>query len=43
MQKVIKISLAVAAISVLAACGGGDETPANPISKYAGTYGMHSW
>jgi hypothetical protein len=40
MQKAIKISLAVASIVVLAACGGGDETPANPISKYVGTYYM---
>jgi hypothetical protein len=38
MQKAIKISLAVASIVVLAACGGGDETPANPTSKYVGTY-----
>jgi hypothetical protein len=38
MQKAIKISLAVAAIAVLAACGGGNDTPANPMSKYAGTY-----
>lgn len=36
MQKAIKISLAVAAIAVLAACGGGDQ--ASPMSKYAGTY-----
>ncbi len=38
MQKAIKISLAVAAIAVLAACGGLNDTPANPMSKYAGTY-----
>lgn len=38
MKKSSQISLAVAAIAVLAACGGGDETPANPMSKYAGTY-----
>lgn len=38
MKKAVKVSLAVAAIVLLAACGGSDQAPASPMSKYAGTY-----